>query len=251
MKQMHRMFSRVSLVTGLMVFTMVVAACATLPPITAGTPAAALPTSESTTGAAATPTAPAPGSPLPGSTSAVDNAVQTLATQLGIKAEDVKVVSSGQVDWPNGCLGVQRPGIMCTDAIVPGYQVMLEVGGKQYEMRTDLSGQVVVLAPEGVGMAALPEAAVRARERAAVDLGLELGLVRIVSAEQVQWPDACLGVPDPAELCAPQATPGYRVTVETNDTQYVYHTDETGQNIRRERQAPTASNVPPAATRGA
>ena len=30
-------------------------------------------------------------------------------------------------------------------------------------------------------------------------------------------------------------TPGYRVTVEANGQQYVYHTDATGQNIRRER----------------
>ncbi|MGE5603963.1 MAG: hypothetical protein ACM30E_13010, partial [Nitrososphaerales archaeon] len=143
---------------------------------------------------------------------------------------------------------MQKPGIMCTQAIVPGYQVMLEVNGKQYEMRTDLAGQQIVLAPEGgAGEAALPEAAARVRERAAVDLGLEAGLIKIVSAEPADWPDACLGVPDPVELCAQVVTPGYRVTIEANGQQYVYHTDLSGQNMRREAQPRSASEFVPAA----
>ncbi len=167
---------------------------------------------------------------------------------------DIRVVSVGQVDWPNGCLGIQKPGIMCTDVIVPGYQVILEVNGKQYEVRTDLTGQTAMVAPEGAGESAQPEAAVRARQQAAVDLALELGLVQIVSVEQVEWPDACLGVPDPAELCAQAITPGYRVTVEVNGQQVVYHTDATGQNIRRERapeaETPAGGTVPSHARAG-
>ncbi len=53
------------------------------------------------------------------------------------------------------------------------------------------------------GAAAQPKAAVSARERAAGDLGVELGLVDIVSAEKVQWPDACLGAARPGRVvCA-------------------------------------------------
>ncbi len=46
--------------------------------------------------------------------------------------------------------------MMCTDAIVPGYQIILEANGKQYEYRSDLAGRQVVLAPEGTGDAATP-----------------------------------------------------------------------------------------------
>ena len=106
-------------------------------------------TSEPITAVTATPTPPVPGTNVSGSVVAVQNAREALAQQLGVNVEDITVVSSGQVDWPNGCLGVAKPGMMCTDAIVPGYQVILEVNGKQYEVRTDLSGQQVVVVPEG------------------------------------------------------------------------------------------------------
>ena len=134
---------------------------------------------------------------------------QTLATQLGVKAEDVKVVSSGQVDWPNGCLGVQKPGIMCTDAIVPGYQVMLEVNGKQYEVRTDLSGQQVVVwrrkAPAGRACPKLRYVPASGRPSTSASNWASCGSFR---PSKVEWPDACLGVPDPAELCAPDGHAG-------------------------------------------
>lgn len=244
---MHRMISRVTLLTVLAILAVVGAACANLPPLAGGTPAAVVSTTEPAPAAPATPTAPAPGSPVPVNAVVVENARQTLATELGTRVDEIEVVSSGQVDWPNGCLGIETPGVMCTQAIVPGYQIILEVNGKQYEMRTSLTGEQIVLAPESRGGASQPRAAVLARERAAIDLGLELGAVNIVSVENVEWPDACLGVPDPAELCAQMVTPGYRVTVEANGQQIVYHTDESGANIRRERQPAPASSFPEAA----
>jgi hypothetical protein len=139
--------------------------------------------------------------------------------------------------------------MMCTDAIVPGYQIILEVDGRQYEVRTDLSGRQVAVAPEGAGGPAgqYPAAAQRARQQAAADLGFELGQVTIVSVEPTEWPDACLGQPEPTELCAQMITPGWRVTLDVNGTQVVYRTDETGAAIRRERQPQSAETFPPAA----
>lgn len=239
---MHRILSRSGLLVVMLIVAAMAAACATLPPVANPTPTEVRPAAEPD--AAGTPT---PEPPVPGSLSVVDQAQAALAQQLGAKPEDVKVVSSSQVDWPNGCLGIQKPGIMCTQAIVPGYQVILEVNGKQYEVRTDLTGQQVAVASETTGEAALPEAAARVRERAAVDLGTEQGMIQVVSADKVDWPDGCLGVPDPTELCAQMVTPGYRVTVETDGKQYVYRTDLTGDNIRAEKQPQAAQEFPPAA----
>ena len=243
---MHRLLFLSSRIVPFLVVIAVAASCANLPPLSVGTPPAVGSTAEPITAVTATPRAPVSGASESGSVPAVENARAALAQQLSVNVEDVTVVSSGQVDWPNGCLGVAKPGMMCTDAIVPGYQVILEVNGKQYEVRTDLSGQQVVVVSEGAAAAPQPEAAARVRERAAAELGLELGLVRVVSAEQTDWPDQCLGVPDPAELCAQMVTPGYRVTVEANGQQYVYHTDATGKNIRRERVAGTETPAGPA-----
>ncbi len=46
-------------------------------------------------------------------------------------------------------MGVHRPGVACTEATVPGYRVVCEVNGKEYEVRevdgSDGSGIVVEL----------------------------------------------------------------------------------------------------------
>ena len=241
---MRRLLSRSVLMGAMLVVAIVASACATLPPVMGGTPAAAVGTGGPATDATVTPPA-----PVSGNSAINEVARQTLAEQLGINVETVTVVSVSQVEWPNGCLGIQKPGMMCTDAIVPGYQVILEANGKQYEVRTDMTGRAVAVAPEGSSAPAgeYPAAAQLARGKAAADLGTELSQVQITAVEKTEWPDACLGMPDPTELCAQMITPGYRVTLDANGQQVVYRTDETGKNIRAERQPQAPQTFPPAA----
>ena len=121
-------------------------------------PTATLPAAETSTPAntpqADTPTpaqtsTPASG-PKPGPTatqgqlpSAVQAAQNALAQQMGIDVDQVKVSTFEAVDWPDGCLGIQMPGRMCTQVITPGYRVVLEVDGKSYEFHTDEGGSSV------------------------------------------------------------------------------------------------------------
>ncbi len=69
-----------------------------------------------------------------------------LVGRLQIDPDTIKLVSVEAVEWPDGCLGIQTPGVMCTMVITPGYRVVLEAGGKQYEYHTNVSGDVVRLA---------------------------------------------------------------------------------------------------------
>lgn len=85
-------------------------------------------------------------SPATGKEAAVANSRQNLAERLGVELKAVIMVTVEAVDWPDGCLGVQTPGIMCTAVITPGYRVILEVSGKQYEYHTNESGSTVRLA---------------------------------------------------------------------------------------------------------
>jgi len=55
-----------------------------------------------------------------------------LASEQGVAAGDVKVISAEAVNWPNGALGCPKPGRMYTQAIVPGYRIQLEAGGKRF-----------------------------------------------------------------------------------------------------------------------
>ena len=94
-----------------------------------------------------------PASPLnpstssaPGKDAAVANSRNDLAQRLNVDPSVITLVSVEQVDWPDGCLGVHAPGIMCTMVITPGYRVILEANGKQYEYHTNERGDVVRLA---------------------------------------------------------------------------------------------------------
>jgi hypothetical protein len=69
-----------------------------------------------------------------------------LVSQLQLDPDTIMLVSVEAVEWPDGCLGVQTPGVMCTMVITPGYRVVLEADGKQYEYHTNETGDVVRLA---------------------------------------------------------------------------------------------------------
>lgn len=74
-------------------------------------------------------------------------AQQALADELGIPASQVTIISAARVEWPDSCLGVQTPGIMCAQVVTSGYLVLLEANGKQYEYHTDLTGENMAQAP--------------------------------------------------------------------------------------------------------
>lgn len=63
-----------------------------------------------------------------------------LAGEQGVAAADVKVVSAKSVDWPNGAMGCPKPGRMYTQAIVPGYRIELEAGGKKFTYHAATKG---------------------------------------------------------------------------------------------------------------
>lgn len=75
--------------------------------------------------------------------------------------------------------------------------------------------------------------AVVAAIRSLADLEqMEPGLIRLEGYEQVDWPNACLGLPSPEELCAQVITPGWSVELVAGEKSYVLHTDAEGSQIR-------------------
>lgn len=63
-------------------------------------------------------------------------------------------------------------------------------------------------------------------------LRIDPSTIEVVSSEKVEWPDPCLGVNLPNELCAQVITPGYKVTLTVNGAEYRFHTDESGYRYR-------------------
>lgn len=106
--------------------------------------------------AACTPVRPlenAPGSEQPAAdapaAAAPDPLVETLASALDVTAAEVTIVSQEAVEWPDACLGVTEEGEMCAQVITPGYRIVVESGGQQYTLHTDLSGSSVRRAADG------------------------------------------------------------------------------------------------------
>ena len=71
---------------------------------------------------------------------AVVAAIERLAQELGAAPQAVQVVSYEEVDWPDGCLGL--PGLYeaCTEAVTPGWRVILSLAGEIRAFRTDAIG---------------------------------------------------------------------------------------------------------------
>lgn len=62
----------------------------------------------------------------------VQKAVADLAGRLGVDEGAVKVAGYREVTWRDGSLGCPEPGMMYTQALVPGEQLVLEVDGGLY-----------------------------------------------------------------------------------------------------------------------
>jgi hypothetical protein len=69
-----------------------------------------------------------------------------LARKLRQPVKSVTLVSIKPMDWPDGCLGLGRPGQVCSQAILPGWQIELEDSEQgNWVYRTNKKGDRLVL----------------------------------------------------------------------------------------------------------
>jgi hypothetical protein len=162
-------------------------------------------------------------------TPAQEAAVERLSSELGLPAEQVGILSTDEVEWPDGCLGVQREGLMCTQAIVPGFKVVLQANGETYEIRTNKSGSQVVVVQNAPATGLLETALVG---QLAFNLGLQESEISVVSSSGTEFTDACLGVALFEQTCAQVVTPGKVVILKANDFEFEYHVSEDGTRVQ-------------------
>ena len=87
---------------------------------------------------------------LPGEARDAIAAVTREMMESGIPEEQIRLSSVSAETWPDGCLGLGRPGEVCTEALVPGYRIRLAVDNKGFTpgpdmwdvWRTDRTGTV-------------------------------------------------------------------------------------------------------------
>jgi hypothetical protein len=59
----------------------------------------------------------------------------------------LRIIRAVRKDWPDGCLGLGEADMGCTAVIVPGWEVTVASGWRDFVYRTDTSGSQVKLDP--------------------------------------------------------------------------------------------------------
>lgn len=73
--------------------------------------------------------------------------LQDLSQQTGDAPEGFQIIQAQKQTWPDGCLGLGAPDVLCTMALVEGWQVQVSNGSQTWIYRTDAFGDIVKLEP--------------------------------------------------------------------------------------------------------
>lgn len=82
------------------------------------------------------------------------------------------------------------------------------------------------------GQSGFPAPVRQARQALATELGLAPSDIKILSADPAEWPDTCLGLPRPEEVCAEMITSGYGGLFQIGDEQWEFRVDSSGEIAR-------------------
>jgi len=167
-----------------------------------------------------------------------------------ISLKDLEIVESTPQTWNNGCLGVSQPDEICTQALVPGWKVVVSDGKQKWIYHTNSNGRLLRIAStqtEGNSETKLPESLKKAVLQAASGrLNLPISQLNIVQAKQRTWNNSCLELSRPDEVCSAALIEGWRVVVGAVDQTLVYHTNRFGSALRLNKKASEISvnNLP-------
>lgn len=71
----------------------------------------------------------------------LEQAIADAASGAGVELSAIEVISAEAVTWSDGALGCPLPDQMYTQALVPGYRVVLDVGGEEMSFHAAEGGE--------------------------------------------------------------------------------------------------------------
>lgn len=78
----------------------------------------------------------------------VRSARAAAARHTGLAPEAHAVISADSVTWSDGSLGCPAPGMMYTQALVPGFRVRLQGPDGELDVHLDARGNAVLCPPQ-------------------------------------------------------------------------------------------------------
>ncbi|MEH2241165.1 hypothetical protein [Nostoc sp.] len=180
----------------------------------------------------------------------VANAVlQDLARKQGILTRELQIIDSNQQTWRNGCLEQAQADELCTQTLVPGWQIVVSNGKQNWIYHTNNNGRSLRLAsantpsenlsdklPTSVKNAVLQAASRRLQQ--------PISQLTIIQAQQQTWKDGCLELAKADEFCTQALVSGWRVVVGGGEQTLVYHTNQTGSAVRLNEKANEGTLAP-------
>lgn len=195
----------------------------------------------------------------------VERATEDLVLATSTAAEEIKVVSTEEVEWSDSSLGCPEPDGMYAQVITPGYLIVLESGANAYEYHsgTDPEGPLVQCTQDGTPAlpgtleaetqmdadSALPRLIERATEDLMQATSAAADEISVVSTEEVEWSDSSLGCPQPDQMYMQMITPGYLIVLESDGDVFEYHsaTDPEGPLVQCTEDEPSEAETQSAA----
>ncbi len=164
--------------------------------------------------------------PVTGLDSLIEKARQDLAKRLAVDVSAIKLIGGGEVIWPDASLGCPQPDKIYSPAQVPGYLIVLENAGKQYEYHAGKDEVMVSCDKPVPPVAGLDMLIEMARQDLSKRLSVGVSEIILDNSYEMLWPDASLGCPQPDTIYTQAQVPGYLITLKTGDKQFEYHTDK-------------------------
>jgi len=59
-----------------------------------------------------------------------------------LSMSDFEEIIAKRKTWPDSCLGIEKPGQICTQALVPGWQIILSDGSQSWVYHTATDGRI-------------------------------------------------------------------------------------------------------------
>ncbi|MEH2053408.1 hypothetical protein [Nostoc sp.] len=180
----------------------------------------------------------------------VANAVlRDLARRQGISTRELQIIDYNQQTWRNGCLELPQPDEICTQALIPGWRIVVSNGKQNWIYHTNNNGRSLRLASANTPSENLPDKLPTSVKNAVLQaasrrLQQPISQLTIIQAQKQTWRDSCLELANADEFCTQALVSGWRVVIGAVDQTLVYHTNQTGSLLRLNQKGSESTLAP-------
>ncbi len=143
------------------------------------------------------------------------------------------IMQAQQKTWKDGCLELRDANTICSQVLVPGWRVIVGTRGQSLVYHTNKSGSAIKLNQKASEISdnGLPSQ-VKDTVLKTASKFTGTSRLRVTKAEQATFTDSCLNLGGIAESCLRANQKGWKVTVQGARQTLIYHTSNTGNQVR-------------------